>query len=92
MIGARQTLKLTNGFAFASSGVSGTKFKVRLDKPAVVTDPEVFTRTLDNRQYELVDHLGNVRNVITDETHRPLQHLLDYEESLLTGQGNKPTE
>jgi Na+/H+ antiporter len=27
------------------------------------------------------------RNVITDETHRPLQHLLDYEESLLTGQG-----
>ena len=27
------------------------------------------------------------RNVITDETHRPLQHLLDHEESLLTGQG-----
>jgi monovalent cation/hydrogen antiporter len=27
------------------------------------------------------------RNVITDETHRPLQHLLDYEESLLAGQG-----
>lgn len=27
------------------------------------------------------------RNVITDETHRPLQHLLDYEESLLRGQG-----
>ena len=26
------------------------------------------------------------RNVITDETHRPLQHLLDHEESLLNGQ------
>lgn len=26
------------------------------------------------------------RNVITDETHRPLQHLLDYEESLLSSQ------
>ena len=26
------------------------------------------------------------RDVITDETHRPLQHLLDYEESLLRGQ------
>ncbi|MBA4137548.1 MAG: Na+/H+ antiporter [Opitutus sp.] len=25
------------------------------------------------------------RNAITDETHRPLQHLLDYEESLLNG-------
>jgi CPA1 family monovalent cation:H+ antiporter len=25
---------------------------------------------------------------ITDETHRPLQHLLDYEESLLNGQGD----
>ncbi|MEZ5413386.1 MAG: hypothetical protein R3F03_03620 [Opitutaceae bacterium] len=24
---------------------------------------------------------------ITDETHRPLQHLPDYEESLLNGQG-----
>lgn len=30
------------------------------------------------------------RNVITDETHRPLQHLLDYEESLLNGQGGAP--
>jgi CPA1 family monovalent cation:H+ antiporter len=30
------------------------------------------------------------RDVITDEIHRPLQHLLDYEESLLTGQGTKP--
>jgi CPA1 family monovalent cation:H+ antiporter len=30
------------------------------------------------------------RNVITDEIHRPLQHLLDYEESLLTGQDAKP--
>jgi Na+/H+ antiporter len=27
------------------------------------------------------------RNVITDEIHRPLQHLLDHEESLLNGQG-----
>ncbi|HEY8996179.1 MAG TPA: hypothetical protein VIM71_16050, partial [Lacunisphaera sp.] len=32
------------------------------------------------------------RNVITDETHRPLQHLLDYEESLLAGQGGGTTE
>ena len=31
------------------------------------------------------------RNLITDETHRPLQHLLDYEESLLTGHENRPT-
>ncbi|MCB1106084.1 MAG: hypothetical protein H7A44_07690 [Opitutaceae bacterium] len=26
---------------------------------------------------------------ITEETHRPLQHLLGYEESLLTGQGGR---
>ena len=30
------------------------------------------------------------RNLITDETHRPLQHLLDHEESLLTGQRTAP--
>jgi CPA1 family monovalent cation:H+ antiporter len=29
------------------------------------------------------------RNVITDEIHRPLQHLLDYEESLLDGQNGQ---
>jgi CPA1 family monovalent cation:H+ antiporter len=32
------------------------------------------------------------RNIITDETHRPLQHLLDYEESLLDGQDTTPIE
>jgi CPA1 family monovalent cation:H+ antiporter len=32
------------------------------------------------------------RNVITDETHRPLQHLLDHEESLLSAQDSKPAE
>jgi CPA1 family monovalent cation:H+ antiporter len=32
------------------------------------------------------------RDVITAETHRPLQHLLDYEESLLTGQSGNPAE
>jgi monovalent cation/hydrogen antiporter len=32
------------------------------------------------------------RNVITDEIHRPLQHLLDYEESLLSGQGKRSEE
>lgn len=31
------------------------------------------------------------RDVITDETHRPLQHLLDYEESLLDGQNGQAT-
>ncbi len=30
------------------------------------------------------------RNVITDEIHRPLQHLLDHEESLLNGQRGSP--
>ncbi|HUG09599.1 MAG TPA: Na+/H+ antiporter [Opitutaceae bacterium] len=30
------------------------------------------------------------RDRITDETHRPLQHLLDYEESLLTGHQSRP--
>lgn len=30
------------------------------------------------------------RSVITDETHRPLQHLLDHEESMLTGQAGPP--
>jgi Na+/H+ antiporter len=30
------------------------------------------------------------RNVITDETHRPLQQLLDHEESLLQGQAERP--
>jgi CPA1 family monovalent cation:H+ antiporter len=29
-------------------------------------------------------------NKITDETHRPLQHLIDYEESLLTGHESRP--
>ena len=29
------------------------------------------------------------RNVITDEIHRPLQHLLDHEENLLQGQGRE---
>lgn len=32
------------------------------------------------------------RHVITDETHRPLQHLLDYEESLLRGQSGLPAD
>jgi NhaP-type Na+/H+ or K+/H+ antiporter len=32
------------------------------------------------------------RNVITDETHRPLQHLLDYEEAMLQGQNGNPAE
>lgn len=32
------------------------------------------------------------RNAITDETHRPLQHLLDYEESLLTNKTPAPGE
>jgi len=32
------------------------------------------------------------RDVITDETHRPLQHLLDHEESLLRGQGQAAAE
>ncbi len=32
------------------------------------------------------------RNLITDDTHRPLQHLLDYEESLLKGQGGQTAE
>jgi Na+/H+ antiporter len=32
------------------------------------------------------------RSVITDEAHRPLQHLLDYEEAMLQGQNGNPAE
>ncbi len=37
----------------------------------------------------VVDDLW-IRDAITDETHRPLQQLLDQEEAMLNGQGGRP--
>ncbi|HYF68570.1 MAG TPA: RHS repeat-associated core domain-containing protein, partial [Ohtaekwangia sp.] len=62
------TLTLGAGFEFKSSNVSGTQFTVRASTTAGVTAPPngLYTRELDNRRYELKDHLGNIRSVISD--------------------------
>ncbi len=60
------TLTLQPGFVF-EDGVDGDNFTVSAPKAgAAALPPNVYARTLDHKQYELKDHLGNVRTVITD--------------------------
>lgn len=59
-------LTLQSGFVF-EDGADGNGFSIGTasaeDEAAM---ENVYTRTLDKKQYELKDHLGNVRTVITD--------------------------
>ncbi|MEM1408114.1 MAG: LamG-like jellyroll fold domain-containing protein, partial [Bacteroidota bacterium] len=60
------TLTLQPGFSYEDD-VDGNNFSVggsQAMEDATVAD--VYTRTLEKKQYELKDHLGNVRAVITD--------------------------
>jgi RHS repeat-associated protein len=61
------TLTLGDGFVF-EAGVMGAAFSVRVSADLAVPGETngMFTRALGKRQYELKDHLGNVRTVITD--------------------------
>jgi YD repeat-containing protein len=61
------TLTLGDGFVF-EAGVTGAAFSVRVSADLTVPGETngMFTRALGKRQYELKDHLGNVRTVITD--------------------------
>ena len=58
-------LTLQPGFVF-EDGVSGKGFEVGTGPEAGSSINNIFTRTLDKKQYELKDHLGNVRTVISD--------------------------
>lgn len=71
LMGAGTTLTLEAGFAFTSTTSNGTtsQFSVRVSPPATgggTPGPDYHTRRLNNKQYELNDHLGNVRAVVTD--------------------------
>ena len=60
------SLTLQPGFSF-EEGVDGEGFSVSGATTASSSGPEdVVTQATDQRQYELKDHLGNVRAVVTD--------------------------
>ncbi|MBT1709850.1 hypothetical protein KK062_16515 [Fulvivirgaceae bacterium PWU5] len=60
-------LTLGPGFAYASTG-EDVKFGVRTGAggEAVAAESNVYTRRLSSRKYELTDHLGNIRALVTD--------------------------
>ncbi|ELR69986.1 hypothetical protein C900_04430 [Fulvivirga imtechensis AK7] len=58
-------ITLQPGFVF-EDGVDGKGFEIGTGPEAENPINNVFTRTLDKKQYELKDHLGNVRAVISD--------------------------
>ena len=59
-------LTLTKGFTF-HEGQDGTEFYVSGSNPGGdVEIADVYSRKLDLKQYELADHLGNVRTLVTD--------------------------
>jgi RHS repeat-associated protein len=56
------TVTLGPGFNFAGTATTG--FHVRAE--GTPPEMEIYTRTLGNKQFELKDHLGNVRAVVSD--------------------------
>lgn len=61
-------LTLAGGFTYTSSAATGNTFVVRVGEmgSGVPATEHLYTRRLNSRQYELKDHLGNIRNVISD--------------------------
>ena len=60
------TLTLQPGFSF-EEGKDGKNFNIAgTTADTTAAPPNVHARTLDLKQYELKDHLGNVRAVVTD--------------------------
>jgi RHS repeat-associated protein len=58
-------LTLQPGFSYSST--NGQPFSVRLSEGTVIVQPDgVYNRELNARLYELKDHLGNVRTLVTD--------------------------
>ncbi|MEM6525260.1 MAG: PKD domain-containing protein [Bacteroidota bacterium] len=60
------TLTLQPGFSYEDD-IDGNNFTVRGSEAVDGSTPtDIYTRTLERKQYELKDHLGNVRTVVTD--------------------------
>lgn len=59
-------LTLGSGFSYTSSSASGARFTVRAGTTNSAAPAGIYTRRLNNRRYEMKDHLGNVRAVLTD--------------------------
>ncbi|MEO1096707.1 MAG: LamG-like jellyroll fold domain-containing protein, partial [Bacteroidota bacterium] len=60
------SLTLQPGFKFEDGADGNNFFVTSASATSGALPADVYTRTLDQKQYELKDHLGNVRAVITD--------------------------
>lgn len=86
------TITLAPGFSFTAT--SGSSFSVRIAEAAGTEAAGVYTRTLERKQYELTDHLGNVRVLVSDtkrsfstNTYEP--HVLDMKSYYPFGQEHR---